>query len=116
MYEKRHQRLLPIVPFAQRVIRSLLVTALIVFVSLSVGTIGYCYFGNLLWDDGLLNASMILTGMGPVDRMTTRSGKLFSSFYALYSGLAFISMVTIMVAPIYHRFLHYFHFEDENRE
>ena len=73
---------------------------------------GYCQFGNLSWDDGFLNASMILTGMGSVDRMETTSGKLFSSGYALYSGVAFLTVVAVLMAPIYHRFIHHFHLED----
>jgi hypothetical protein len=58
-------------------------------------------------------ASMILTGMGPVDRMESTDGKLFATFYAIYSGLAFLSMVAIIIAPVYHRFLHHFHLDDE---
>jgi tetrahydromethanopterin S-methyltransferase subunit B len=63
--------------------------------------------------DGLINAAMILTGMGPVDKMETTAGKLFATVYALYSGLAFLSMVAIIIAPIYHRFLHQFHLDEE---
>jgi hypothetical protein len=81
----------------------------IVIFSLILGTAGYHYFGHITWVDGFLNASMILTGMGPVDRMETTEGKLFAAFYALYSGLAFLTMVTVIIAPIYHRFLHHFH-------
>jgi hypothetical protein len=68
------------------------------------------------WVDGFLNASMILTGMGPVDRMETTPGKLFAAFYALYSGLAFLTMVAVLITPIYHRFIHNFHLECEGRE
>jgi tetrahydromethanopterin S-methyltransferase subunit B len=79
-----------------------------------MGTFGYCYFGSLDWADGLLNAAMILTGMGPVDRMTTTAGKLFATFYALYSGIAFLTMMAILIAPILHRFLHKFHLDEES--
>ena len=82
-------------------------------VSLLLGTVGYCYFGDLDAIDGLLNASMILTGMGPVDRMTTRGGKLFAAFYALYSGIAFLSMTAVLTAPIFHRVMHKFHLEED---
>ena len=77
-----------------------------------MGSAGYAYFGELGWVDALLNAAMILTGMGPVDRMVTTSGKLFAAFYALYSGIAFLSMMAIIIAPILHRFLHRLHLEE----
>lgn len=82
-------------------------------VSLILGTAGYCYFGDLDAIDGLLNASMILTGMGPVDRMTTRGGKLFPAFYALCGGIAFLSMTAVLTAPIFHGVMYKFHFEEE---
>jgi hypothetical protein len=90
-----------------------LVTVAIAVVSLAIGMAGYCYYGELGWLDGLLNAAMILTGMGPVDRMATSGGKLFASFYALYSGVAFLSMSAVLTAPIFHRIIHKFHLEEE---
>jgi hypothetical protein len=93
--------------------RAFLVTLLIVGVSLAIGTVGYSYFLQMPLVDGLINAAMILTGMGPVDKMETTAGKLFATVYALYSGLAFLSMVAIIIAPIYHRFLHQFHLDEE---
>jgi hypothetical protein len=84
-------------------------------ISLAIGTMGYAYFAKLPFVDAFLNASMILTGMGPVNRMTTTSGKLFSAFYALYSGVAFLTFVAVLFTPIYHRFIHKFHLDlDEN--
>jgi hypothetical protein len=112
-YEQKHQPLAPPWVFLRRVLRSFLVTLTIVAVSLSIGTLGYHYFGNLAWLDALLNAAMILTGMGPVDRMETSAGKLFSTFYALFSGIVFLTLVAVMAAPIYHRFMHQFHLETE---
>ncbi|MFY8071866.1 MAG: hypothetical protein ACOVNQ_09280 [Pirellula sp.] len=99
--------------FLGRLFRAFLATLVIVSVSLAIGTVGYSYFLDMPWIDGLINASMILTGMGPVDRMESTAGKLFATFYALYSGLAFLSMVAIIIAPVYHRFLHHFHLDDE---
>ncbi len=117
MYEKPSESLLNFLEFGFRVAKNFSLTLIIVAVSLTFGTMGYCYFGELSWVDGLLNAAMILTGMGPVDRMTTTSGKLFATLYALYSGVAFLSMVAILMAPIAHRFLHRFHLEmDEDQE
>ena len=77
---------------------------------------GYHCFGNLPWVDSFLNASMILTGMGPVDRMETDAGKLFSSFYALFSGVAFLTFVAVLFSPLYHRFMHKFHLDIEGKE
>jgi len=79
----------------------------------SCGVVGYSYFLQMPLIDGLINAALILTGMGPVDKMETTAGKLFATVYALYSGLAFLSMVAIIIAPIYHRFLHQFHLDEE---
>ena len=83
---------------------------------LAIGTLGYHYFGNVGWVDGLLNAAMILTGMGPVDKMESTAGKLFATFYALYSGIAFLTMIAVIIAPIYHRFLHRFHLASEEED
>jgi hypothetical protein len=115
--EHKTQPLAPLWVFLQRVWRNFLLTLLIVVFSLALGTVGYHYLGGLSWLDGLMNSAMILTGMGPVDRMTSAEGKLFATFYALYSGLAFLTLVAILIAPIYHRFLHHFHMEmlDEER-
>ncbi len=111
MFEHRSQPLLPRVAFYARMARSAAVVAAIVAFSLFLGSAGYHFFGALPWIDALLNASMILTGMGPVDPLKTLSGKLFATFYALYSGIAFLTMVAILMAPLLHRFLHKFHLE-----
>ena len=73
--------------------------------SIGIGTAGYHIFGKLPWLDSFLNASMILTGMGPVDHLDTNGGKWFAAFYALFSGVAFLTFVGVLFAPIYHRFL-----------
>ena len=114
--ETKCQPLAPLPKFLQRLGRNFLISTAILLVSLVVGTAGYCYFGKLPTVDGFLNASMILTGMGPVDKMETEGGKLFSAFYALYSGLAFLSMMAVLVAPVYHRFMHRFHCETDDEE
>jgi hypothetical protein len=103
--------------FFQRQIRYTLFSLMILFSSIGLGTVGYHVFGNLHWIDSFLNASMILTGMGPVDHLDTNSGKLFASFYALFSGIAFLTFAAVLFTPIYHRFLHKFHLsiEDEKK-
>ena len=85
----------------------------VVIVSLAVGMCGYHFLEKLPWLDALLNASMILGGMGPVDPLKTDAGKLFASFYALYSGLAIISVAGLLLAPVVHRFLHKFHVDSD---
>jgi len=90
-------------------LKSLLWTAAVVGISLFIGVSGYHFFENLPWLDALLNASMILGGMGPVDTLKTVGGKLFASFYALYSGLVLIGLMGLLLAPVFHRILHTFH-------
>src|ERR1051326_8031255 len=115
-FERHGQPLLPRKLYLRRVARSALLAASIVAGSLAIGVIGYHVFAGLGWVDALLNASMILTGMGPVDPMRTTLAKLFASAYALFSGVAFLSTVGVLFAPIVHRFLHRFHLEqDEER-
>ncbi len=77
-----------------------------------LGTIGYREFGGLAWLDAFLNASMILGGMGPVDRMETPAAKLFAALYALFSGLLFVGFMGLVLAPWAHRMVHLFHLDD----
>lgn len=86
--------------------------ALIVVIAVSIGTIGYAELGGLRWVDAFLNASMILSGMGPVDRMESTPAKIFSALYALLSGLVFVGLVGLVLAPWVHRLLHWTHLED----
>ncbi len=115
MFERRHQPLLPRALFLLRFLRNFVVSATIVLGSLLIGTVGYHHFVKLPWVDALLNASMILTGMGPVDPVTTTPGKLFASAYALFSGVVFLTAVAVLFAPIVHRFLHRFHLDFEDQ-
>lgn len=86
---------------------------MIVF-SLGIGVVGYHHFFNIGWLDSLVNASMILTGMGPVDKAETDGAKIFSSIYAIYSGVAFLTSVAVIFSPVVHRFLHQFHLDLED--
>jgi uncharacterized membrane protein len=110
-FERRYQPLLSRREFAWRYVRWISVAILILTLSLAVGICGYHFLEGIPWLDSLLNASMILGGMGPVDTLKTRGGKLFASFYALYSGLLLISLAGLMFTPLIHRFLHRFHLE-----
>lgn len=115
MYEGRHETLVPRSVFIRRVARSSAVAAAVVSLALLMGVAGYRYIENLPWVDALLNASMILGGMGPVAELKSAAGKLFASFYALFSGLVFLTVAGLLFAPIVHRFLHKFHLDDESR-
>jgi hypothetical protein len=111
MLERKQEKLLPFHHFLLRLAGSLAVGGLFVLLGLVVGVAGYHWIGGLPWVDAVLNASMILTGMGPVDRLHTVAAKLFASGYALFSGLAFITVTGVVLAPIVHRVLHVFHLE-----
>lgn len=108
------RRLIPHHQFKRNLLKNFLLATLLLFISLAIGTLGYMYFFYLGWIDGLLNASMILTGMGPVNVAHTDGAKLFASFYALYSGIAFLTSVAVIFAPVLHRFLHKFHLDLED--
>ena len=107
-----HLRSLP--PRAEFVARVALHAAIggsIIVVSLGIGVVGYHAFAGLPWIDALLNAAMILTGMGPVDPVMTTEAKLFATFYALFSGVAFLGVAAVLIAPVAHRFLHRLHLD-----
>ena len=104
--EHRKQKVVPLPNFFIRMGRYTLICFLLITFSVGIGTIGYHSFSVLGWLDSFYMASMILTGMGPVAEMVTISGKVFSSFYALYSGVAFLSITAVFFAPIIHRVLH----------
>jgi hypothetical protein len=109
--ERRHQPLASVNRFVIRLIRYSLVSGAIIFGSLFLGILGYHFIVGLGWLDSILNASMILTGMGPVDKMETNGAKIFASAYALFSGVVFISAVGFLLTPAYHRLMHHFHLE-----
>jgi hypothetical protein len=111
MFENRKEPLLARSAFIARIMSSIGVALLLVLASLAIGTFGYHKIGGLSWIDAVLNATMILTGMGPVNEMHNTSGKLFAVSYALYSGVAFVTMAAIIFAPVIHRFLHKFHLD-----
>jgi hypothetical protein len=111
MLEHHRKPLLSRRQFIRRQIRYTLFSMVILLFSIGIGTVGYNIFGELTWIDSFLNASMILTGMGPVDHLNTSAGKIFSALYALFSGVSFLTFVAILFAPVYHRFLHKFHLD-----
>jgi hypothetical protein len=115
MYEHHTQPLLPRKVYYQRLARHTGIGGVVIAGSLAFGMAGYHYFEQLPWVDAFVNAAMILSGMGPVATLQTEGGKIFAGCYALFSGIALISIVGIIFAPVVHRFLHKFHLEDETR-
>lgn len=97
--------------FTHRLLKWTSLTFVLVALSLYVGVAGYHYLENMPWIDALLNASMILGGMGEVDALKTNAGKVFASFYALYSGFFLIICGGLLMVPVFHRVLHKFHAE-----
>ena len=115
MYERKHEPLLQKQAFVRRLGYNILVALEALLVSLGLGIIGYHNLCHFSWIDSLLNASMILGGMGPVCPIDDEyiSGKIFASFYAIFSGIGFVGGISILLAPILHRIYHRFHIEDE---
>ena len=113
MYEHRKQRLLTWAEFSKRVGRHGLVALAVLVLGLGIGVLGYHWLAHLSWIDSLLNASMILGGMGPIDPLPNSAAKLFASCYALFSGLAFVGIVSVLLAPFVHRLLHRVHAEEQ---
>ena len=112
MFENRKQKVISGRAFVARQLRFSLYSALLVIASLGLGVVGYMSTEGLGAMDALLNASMILTGMGPVTPMTSDASKLFASFYALYSGIAFLTIIALFIAPVAHRFMHKHHLDE----
>jgi len=86
----------------------------VIGVSLFLGILGYHFVARFSWIDSLLDASMILSGMGPVKNLNSDAAKVFASCYALFSGVVFISATGILLAPMFHRVLHRFHLEQKD--
>ena len=113
MFESHKTPLLPKSAFLARLSRSIGVGLSLILVSLGIGVMGYHYFEKMSWVDAFVNAAMILSGMGPLTELRTVSGKLFAGVYALFSGLALLVIIAVILAPVIHRFLHRFHLEED---
>ena len=115
MYERRTAPLLPWSAFRRRLIRHAAYAVVLIAMSLLFGTWGFWLLAGQSPIDALLNASMLLGGMGPVGDIRSTAGKLFAAGFALYAGLAFLGMATLLFAPVFHRALHKFHLEEHDR-
>ena len=113
MYEHHRQKLLAWPAFLRRASFHLTMGLLAIAIAVGLGTVGYHWLAGVAWIDAFLNASMILGGMGPVDRMDTNGAKIFAACYALFSGLFFIAVMSVVLAPWIHRMIHIMHAEEE---
>lgn len=116
LFEHHTTPLLPRAQYFARLARHASIGVSLIAVFLGIGMLGYHHFENMPWIDAFVNASMILSGMGPVGQLQTNSGKLFAGFYALFSGLALITIIGIVFAPVVHRFFHKFHLESHQTD
>jgi hypothetical protein len=110
-FEHKSKPLLPRRQFYSRVTKHALMALGVLALSLGLGIVGYMATEGMAFIDAMLNASMLLGGMGPVDQLHTNGGKLFASFYSLFSGMIFLVVASIIIAPLIHRLLHRFHLE-----
>ena len=114
MYERVHHALATRTVFARRLLQHAMAAFGLIGGSLTLGVVGYHVLEKLPWIDALLNASMLMGGMGPVDPLHTSAGKLFASAYALYCGLLLLVAAGVLFAPVVHRLMHRFHITSES--
>ena len=116
-YESRHKRPLSFGRFLMRVLKHVLFAQVFVVISLGIGMWGYEYYENMGWRDAFVNSAMLLGGMGPMktDGLSD-GGKVFAGLYALYAGLILIIVIGIMMAPLIHRIMHVFHWEEDQEK
>jgi hypothetical protein len=112
-FEHKRQEVLPLPQFILRLGKYLVFSLVLIAFSLLLGILGYHFLGKLNLIDSFHMSCMILTGMGPVEEMTSTSAKIFSSLFALYSGIAFLSITAVFLSPIIHRIMHILHVESE---
>jgi hypothetical protein len=115
IYERKHQPPVSRAQFARRIALHGSLVVLLLAVSLAVGMAGYMNFEGLPALDAFLNAAMLLGGMGPVHLPKTAAGKLFAGGYSLYAGLVFIAATALLLAPVVHRVMHHFHWDDDDK-
>ena len=113
MYESKTHPPIPRKHFVRRVLRHIAAALALLLLSNMLGMAGYMYFEQLPWRDAFLNTAMLLGGMGPVDAPRTDGGKLFAGLFALYAGLIFLVAVALVFAPVVHRVMHKFHWEQD---
>jgi hypothetical protein len=115
-FEHHNQKVIPFNEFIKRLVRYSFFSVLLILFSVSLGTVGYHIFAQLGWIDSFHSSCLILTGMGPVKEMITNSAKIFDSVFALYSGVAFLTIIAVFFAPVVHRLLHKLHVEADDEK
>ena len=115
-FERRTDQLAPVSIYVQRIAVSLAIAFVLILIALSVGIAGYHLIAGFNWVDSLLEASMILGGMGPVRELPSDTAKVFASVYALFSGIIFIALMGIILSPLAHRVMHKFHIDERDVE
>lgn len=113
-YERRHDQLAPRSVFVRRIGASLAIALGLIAVALLIGISGYHFIAGFKWIDSLLEASMILGGMGPIRELPNDTAKVFASIYALFSGLILIALMGIILSPVVHRVMHKFHVDEKD--
>lgn len=116
IFEHRRSKVAPVKVFRKRLIKFSLIGTGMFIVSLFIGVLGYHILGKESWVDAFMNASMILGGMGPVDPLPDDSAKIFAGIYALFSGVAFLLGMGVIITPVVHRFFHKFHADIDDKE
>ena len=111
MYENKAQPLAPVKVYYRRIMINVVIASVVIFICLLIGVLGYHYIADIVWIDAVHNASMILSGMGPVVDIKNFWGKIFSSAYAIFSGVVFITNIGFILAPAVHRLFHKVHIE-----
>lgn len=114
VFERRQDQLAPRSIFIKRIVATLLVAFAVIAVALMIGITGYHFLSGFNWIDSLLEASMILGGMGPVRELPNDAAKVFASIYALFSGLILIAVMGIILSPVLHRVMHKFHVDEKD--
>jgi hypothetical protein len=115
-FEHRKQPLISQSRFIRRMVLTVILSLAGLAIWVLVGMLGYHLLANLPWVDSFLNAAMIVGGMGPVDILNASSAKVFAGVYAILSGVIFLSIFGFLIAPVFHRFLHRFHLDGDDKE
>ena len=115
-FERRQEQLAPVSVYVKRLIGSVAMALGLIALVLMIGIAGYHYLAGFTWIDSLLEASMLLGGMGPVNQLPNDTAKIFASAYALFSGLIFIAVMGLVLSPVVHRILHKFHVDEKDVE
>ena len=113
MFEHYKQPVISRSAFIKRMTVCVLVSLAILFLTYFIGTLIFHYLGGFTWIDGVLNAVLVMMGVSITGALNNPVLKIFVSFYAVFSGVIFFSVITIILLPIIHRFLHRFHLDRE---